>query len=131
MTDLEPCGGCGRHIVATEPCCPFCGRLAMRTTSRTFAGGRMSRAAVFAGALAASACGGKAKPAQPQEPPEHHNYQDHPCSDPNPDEIARLEKRRDEAQSDEEKQRIEQELERARMPVCAPYGAPPARRRIV
>lgn len=51
--------------------------------------------------------------------------------DPDPARIAELEKRRDEAKTDTERQQAEHELERARMPVCAPYGAPPARRRTV
>ena len=90
----------------------------------------MSRAAVFAGALAASACGGKTK-AEPHEPSDERHHPNRPCIDPDPNEIARLEKQRDEAKTDPEKQQIEQELERARRPECAPYGAPPARRRIV
>ena len=103
---------------------------------RDLAFGRLSRAAVFAGAALATsaACGGKAKPADPQVEQRELEEEQRPnrgCVDPDPAEIERLEKRRAEAQTDEDKASIDQELERARMPVCMPYGAPPARRRVV
>jgi hypothetical protein len=63
--------------------------------------------------------------------PEHEYHQNHPCVDPDPAQIEALEKQKAEAQTDEEKAKLEQDLERARQPMCAPYGAPPARRRVV
>ncbi|HEY1959743.1 MAG TPA: hypothetical protein VGH28_29240 [Polyangiaceae bacterium] len=43
--------GCGRHIRSDERVCPFCG--AVPTCSRRGVGARASRAAIFAGAVAA------------------------------------------------------------------------------
>jgi hypothetical protein len=79
--------------------------------------------------LATAACGGKAKHADTMEQEQHHGGGG--CSDPDPKRIEDLEKRKAEATSDEEKQAIDEELQRARMPVCMPYGAPPVRRRHV
>lgn len=81
-----------------------------------------------------ASCGGQAKPAEPAEPqtmPDERFHRNHPCSDPDPAEIAALEKKKEDAQTGEEKASIDQQLEVARQPVCAPYGAPPARRRVV
>lgn len=129
MSALQPCAMCKRHYRTAATRCPFCGDGPEPVAPRVPARGRLSRAAVFAGAvLALPACGGKAKPS---EPIEEHRHGGGGCVDPDPDEIARLEKQRDEAASEEERRAIEQELEGARMPVCMPYGAPPARRRVV
>ncbi len=64
MSELRPCDGCRRHVSIEDRACPFCG--AAREPEGSSGGvtlGRLSRAAVFAGAaLATSACGGsKAK----------------------------------------------------------------------
>lgn len=83
---------------------------------------------IFGAALTAAACGGKAKgPDDPSE--EHHGGGG--CIDPDKDKIAELEKRKAEAKSEDEKQAIDEELQRARQPVCMPYGAPPRRKRVV
>jgi hypothetical protein len=95
---------------------------------------------VFAGAAVAASCGSSQKKTNDvtddqtrgqRELDRDPNYQNHPCYDPDPKRIAELEKQRDEATTEEEKARIEQELQIARQPMCAPYGAPPARRRVV
>jgi hypothetical protein len=57
-------------------------------------------------------------------------YQNHPCSvDQN--RVDEAQKKVDEAKTDDEKKAAQQELDDARTPICAPYGAPPARRRVV
>jgi hypothetical protein len=90
----------------------------------------MSRAMVFASAaLTATACGGS--PKKPATAADEPQVQNHPCSDPDPNEVARAQKKVDEAKTDGEKQAAEQELQRVSMPMCAPYGAPPSRRRVV
>ena len=86
----------------------------------------MSRAMVFASATLAS-CGGKSRPAEPPE--QHHGGGG--CSKPDQAEIDRLEKQRQQAQTEAEKRELDDQIERAKMPVCMPYGAPPARRRVV
>jgi hypothetical protein len=67
MTDLAPCPSCRRHVRIDERACPFCAAALPELAPRTIArGGRLSRAAVFAGAsLLTAACGGKAQPADP------------------------------------------------------------------
>ncbi|HTL33981.1 MAG TPA: carboxypeptidase regulatory-like domain-containing protein [Kofleriaceae bacterium] len=50
---LVACSGCNRHIRVSATRCPFCGDAASRTVSRLIdLGGKLSRAAVFAGAAA-------------------------------------------------------------------------------
>lgn len=63
VTQLIPCGGCGRHVLSSEPDCPFCG--ASVSAERPVPGRperRLGRAATFAfgaalAAAAASGCG--------------------------------------------------------------------------
>ena len=60
MTDLRPCSGCRRHVAIDERVCPFCSTELSAASPKSPLLGRASRAAVFAGvALATSACGGK------------------------------------------------------------------------
>ena len=60
MTDLRPCTGCRRHVAIDEAVCPFCSAELAPGSPHSPLLGRASRAAVFAGAaLAATACGGK------------------------------------------------------------------------
>lgn len=64
MSDLEPCPSCRRHVRLSESACPFCGAAIEASAPRSLAGGRLTRAAVFAGAAlatAAAGCGGKQK----------------------------------------------------------------------
>ena len=92
---------------------------------------------VFAAATLATSCGPKPKPAQPVETNEvdeetmERESQNHPCTDPNPEDVKRFEQKLADAKTEEEKQQAQRDLDEARQPVCAPYGAPPARRRIV
>lgn len=111
MSELRPCVGCRRHVSIEDGVCPFCG------TTREVDGpggamklGRLSRAAVFAGAaLAGSACGGsKAKADTPID-----NTQEQTAS-------------------------VDAGVEQPPPPppndpnnIPMPYGAPPARARVV
>jgi hypothetical protein len=130
MTELHPCPECDRHVAIAETTCPFCRHELRPGARRVEAPRRLSRAAVFAATLATAGCGGKAKRNDPEMPVERE-VQNHPCSEPNPAEIERLEKQREEATTDEEKHALDEQIERAKQPMCAPYGAPPARRRVV
>ncbi|HEY5922735.1 MAG TPA: hypothetical protein VIV11_13740 [Kofleriaceae bacterium] len=54
MSKLAPCPGCKRHVATRETACPFCARaLAPRRAQHIVLIGRVSRAAVFSAALAA------------------------------------------------------------------------------
>lgn len=88
---------------------------------------------VFAGAalVSTAACGGKNKSAETFPEDEQQERRGGGCVDPDEKRIAELEAQRDAAQTPEERAAIEQELENARKPMCMPYGAPPARRRVV
>ena len=110
MTDLKVCTGCRRHVASTESVCPFCS--ADQSVAAPTSGllGRASRAAVFAGAALAStaACGGKK--------PKADNVQNQNTA----------------AQVDAGT--TQQEPDKTHVPdnnVPMPYGAPPARRRVV
>jgi hypothetical protein len=65
--DLHPCESCRRHIDGLGTACPFCGAArAGAQSSLRQAVGRLSRAAVFAGA---AACGSSPPPQQHTPPP--------------------------------------------------------------
>ena len=128
---MQPCAACHRHV--RDVICPFCGQVASKRESIEHGVGRFSRAMVFAGAtLAASACAHHQKQQSP--PPEkewpEQPYQNHPCG-VDQQRVDEAQKKVDEAKTDDEKQAAQRELDEARVPVCAPYGAPPARRRVV
>jgi hypothetical protein len=60
MSDLRPCVECRRHVSIAEHACPFCGAAREPAAAAGQRFKRVSRAAVFAGAaLASTACGGK------------------------------------------------------------------------
>jgi hypothetical protein len=114
MSELVPCGECRRHVSITDGACPFCGtaRESATAVSRGVLS-RMSRAAVFAGAaLATAACGGNKpkaesvdnnQPAQQADAGVDETAQPDPDLDPRPDPHN----------------------------IPMPYGAPPARSRLV
>jgi len=69
--NLAPCPGCRRHV-ADEAACPFCGiALAPQRPSRAVAPGRLSRAAVFAGATLTGCWTNSNQPVT--TPIEHHD----------------------------------------------------------
>jgi hypothetical protein len=106
---LKPCAACHRHVAITETTCPFCREVVEATPPRTSKLGRVSRAAVFAGAaLATAACGKKAKQPntntqQQQQQQQQTQTPDAAVEDPKPDPNN----------------------------IPMPYGSPPARRRYV
>ena len=107
MSELLPCGVCRRHVSAGESACPFCGASREASTPATARLGRLSRAAVFAGAaLATTACGGKKPKTEPVD-----NHQQASSVDAAVPETTTP------------------PLDNSNIPM--PYGAPPARRRVV
>jgi hypothetical protein len=59
MTELRACEECRRHVSIEESACPFCGAARVAESAQASRFSRASRAAVFAGAvLATAACGG-------------------------------------------------------------------------
>lgn len=113
MTDLRPCSGCRRHVALDERVCPFCEAPLAAVSPKDPLLGRMSRAAVFAGAaLASTACGGKKAKTENVNNVEQQQSmkQDAGTTVPEPPDTGK---------------------EPERGPVPMPYGAPPARRRVV
>ncbi|HEX5061198.1 MAG TPA: hypothetical protein VFV99_17650 [Kofleriaceae bacterium] len=67
MTALAPCPACKRHVATHERTCPFCARALPRMRAQHVTViGRVTRAAVFSAALAAC---GKDKPKEAPPPP--------------------------------------------------------------
>ncbi len=113
MSDLAPCPACRRHVRVDESACPFCASALPAVPPRVLTPGRLTRAAVFAGAIAGTAaCGGKTKPVDntvenaavdggvdEQQPPDAAPYRE-PDYDPDNN-------------------------------IPMPYGAPPVRTRVV
>jgi len=131
---LAPCPACRRHIAGDS--CPFCGAVANAALLAPTPLGRMSRAVVFAGAAGLGAgAGPKANPAGPGpqeiERGEERHHGGGGCSPADPAKVEELEKKKAATTDEAEKAEIDQELARARQPVCMPYGAPPSRRRVV
>lgn len=94
-------------MASAESACPFCGASREVSSPASARLGRVSRAAVFAGvALASSACGGKKPKA---EPIDNQQTQTAPVDAAVPVE----------------------ESPRDNSNIPMPYGAPPARRRVV
>jgi hypothetical protein len=110
MTELRPCGECRRHVSIAERVCPFCSAELAVASPRVPLLGRWSRAAVFAGATLASACGGKKAKSDTTNVDQQTQQADAGVTEP-------------------PKEPTTKEPEKAPMPM--PYGAPPARRRIV
>lgn len=131
---LRPCLSCKRHVAVDAASCPFCAASLAMAADVIEPAGRLSRAAVFAAGVAAIAATGSACWTNKSEPTHvqqqtttivpdaavtpdavaqpdaavvqkqklpDRHYQNHPCSDT------------------------------PKGPICAPYGAPPMRRRTV
>jgi len=115
MTDLAPCPACRRHARIDETTCPFCAAALPPGQPRVVGRGGLARAAVFAGAAlvtTAAGCGGKAKPADPDL--ENAAIDAGPGDEPVVPDAAPY---------------AEPDPDYDNMPM--PYGAPPARQRIV
>jgi hypothetical protein len=61
---LQPCVACGRHVRVEDAACPFCGAPVDEAEPRPSLRGRVSRAAVFAAASLAACGSHDAKPAE-------------------------------------------------------------------
>lgn len=158
MTALAPCPHCMRHVATHETACPFCARELARGRARHVVLGRVSRAAVFSAALAACS---QDKPKPPAPPPpargsdDLEKLLDHqprvvdepaPTAAPPPVD-AGVAAPIDAAVVDagapdagvpvkKKKQQKVQKIEDVKIEIdhrhmAKPYGAPPARRRIV
>jgi hypothetical protein len=129
MTELNPCPACKRHVRGSL--CPFCGATTARREPVQLGAGRVSRAFVFASAtLAATACAHRQKGVDEQG----EERVGGPCIPPDEERIKQLEaqkaevdKQPDSDDKNAQEHALDEELQRARMPNCAPYGAPPAR----
>jgi hypothetical protein len=112
MSELRPCEGCRRHVSISDAACPFCGTAREVEQPKSARFGRASRAAVFAGAaLASTACGGKKPAAQAVDNHANETQADAGVATP-PD------------HSDPNDPNNPNNIP-------MPYGAPPARRRVV
>jgi len=135
MTELHPCPACKRHVRGES--CPFCGTHTARGEPIDLGIGRVSRAIVFASAtLAATSCAHKQKASDEMGEERHHGGNG--CIPPDEEKVKQLEARKaevdkepDSADKEAQERELDEELRSARQPNCAPYGAPPARRRIV
>jgi hypothetical protein len=109
MGELRPCVECRRHVSIEAVSCPFCGAARDEEPAAALRLGRMSRAAVFAGAaLASTACGGsKAKADKPIDNTQQTASADAGVEQPPPP-----------PPNDPNN-------------IPMPYGAPPARKRVV
>jgi hypothetical protein len=136
MIDLRPCPSCRRHVGADEVACPFCaGPLgAAAPAGRRMVSGRLTRAAIFAGAVAASGCGssepktngvegGGDQVLEQQQPADAGEVM---LSAPADAAVVPVE-------TDPRDELEEQRRRRAVDPndIPMPYGAPPARSRLV
>lgn len=120
MTDLQPCAACDRHVASTEPACPFCGATLTPVAPRPAVRRRLTRAALFAGATLATATvaacgGGQAKPDPVKAAPTTDAGVDAAAAATPP-----------QLPPDEGGNRHS-----GPRPPNMPYGAPPARRRLV
>lgn len=125
MSQLQECQACHRHIRLSESECPFCNKAVGASNSRS-----PLRAALFAGAIAgASAMGcGDGKPAA-SDPTDKGN----PVEVGQSDAMAASPVDTDTDEVEREEEMVDPRENRVSDPnqPPMPYGAPPARRRLV
>jgi hypothetical protein len=125
MNRLQPCPECKRHVRASASECPFCAEPISPAPARPLPNGRLTRAAIFASALAtsAAACGsGQAKNTDPQPVTSDAgiaNTADDGTADASVD--PNIDEQYD--------PRWDRDYDPNAEPM--PYGAPPARKRLV
>ncbi len=127
---LQPCEGCRRHVAVGSTSCPFCAAPLGEGKSARDPISRLSRAAVFVAAttVAATTVGCWTNKAEPKHVEQQHvqaatpdaGIADAPIANQLPD-------------PDEDRRNYQNHpcVDTPQGPMCAPYGAPPARRRIV
>jgi hypothetical protein len=126
MVDLRPCSECRRHVGIEERACPFCGAALAAAAPKAALLGRASRAAVFAGAaLASSACGGK------QTKPDTTNTQTASQDAGMTDQTWHTDPGDQTGTGDQTGPGDQTDDTPDRSNIPMPYGAPPARRRVV
>lgn len=116
MIELRPCSECQRHVAITETTCPFCRVSLVAAEPRSLVRGRLSRAAVFASATLATtaACGGGKPKVDHKDTGSNTVQADAGTTEPPKPDAAPA-----------EPERIPDHMQ------PKPYGAPPARRRVV
>jgi hypothetical protein len=160
VTALAPCPACKRHVATHERTCPFCARaLPPMRAQHANVIGRVTRAAVFSAALAA--CGKDKPKEVPAPPPaqgsddlekmlDEPRTVEHAAVPPpidaaviepdaavvdagvSPDAgVVRKKKKQQQVQVKETEQEQIEKIQREHIMNAKPYGAPPARRRIV
>ena len=152
MTTFAPCPACKRHVATREIACPFCAHRFTPRAQQIALVGRVSRAAVFSAALAACS---NDKPPAPAPPPAHgsddleklldHDDRtvEHPAPPidagvPEPDAAIVDAGAPDAGTPDagvviKKKKKLQQQetIKIEQREMAKPYGAPPARRRVV
>lgn len=154
MTTFAPCPACRRHVATREVACPFCAHRFTPKSQHIALIGRVSRAAVFSAALAACS---KDKPPAPTPPAQgsddleqllDHDGSavEHPTAPPPIDAaVVEPDAATDAAIADagvpdagvpvKKKKKVENVPPPPPPPdarvMAKPYGAPPARRRVV
>ena len=161
MSELAPCPGCRRHVVVGERSCPFCAHaLPPLRAQRVSLTGRVSRAAVFAAVAACSKDKPKPPPPPPAHGSDdlEKMLDDQPRAAEHPDAVASdaaiaidapaladagVDAAPPDAGVKKKKHRVQQQQHDDGQLVAPPpppwdpnnipkpYGAPPARRRIV
>ncbi|MBT8495320.1 MAG: hypothetical protein KJO07_19895 [Deltaproteobacteria bacterium] len=145
MSELQPCTHCARHVRASDDVCPFCQTpIEFRQVRPRLGPGRLTRAAVFAGAIGAIGACEKEAPESPPPPPaatdaaakaptpadaaipDAATIADASIPDAGTPDAAPKKKRRRRARPD-----AASKPARVKHPTPKPYGAPPARRRLV
>lgn len=131
MSDLHPCTECGRHVRIDETACPFCAASLEPGVPRRIRKGRFTRAAVFAGALAgATACSSGSKGADDPKPPiSDAGVVDQ--ADDDDDDTMDDDDDVDTMDDDDDVDPYLGDDDDDHHPVDMPYGAPPARTRLV
>ncbi|MDB4956378.1 MAG: hypothetical protein JWO36_3947 [Myxococcales bacterium] len=160
MVELVPCPQCHRHVAVGEAACPFCGAAPRLAPKRLTLGGRLSRAAVFASATLV-ACSKKEEAPKPPPVETVKQEAPPPAADAPPaidaqlvDAAVAAEPPADAAVDAGVPKKHRRRLERGHKRIeqlekqpdevqgadvgsvdrgacCKPYGAPPARRRLV
>ena len=130
---LRPCTACNRHVAIEATSCPFCSAMLV-AGAPVIDPPRLSRAAVFAVGAAAAVLGSASLGGcwTNKTAPSHAHAQAAPpdAAAPAPDAVVEQQQ----IQVDDGQDIRQQNhpcFDGPQGPVCAPYGAPPARRRIV
>lgn len=126
---LSPCPACKRHVAIDATSCPFCAT-AIAPPATTVDPARLSRAAVFAfsaATIASTVLG--ACWTNKSEPQHAQQTQAAPDAAVAPPDAAVVQQIQDDP--DEVRHQNHPCVDTPQGPMCAPYGAPPARRRLV